>query len=471
VDHGRAARPPRVRVAWVTPAPPQSTGIADYAVEVADALSARFDLEWVLDPDAPPPDLAVARRFAVVRADEVEARHAARPYDLFIYHVGNNYFHTYMLPLMRRHPGLVMVHDLNLGSLCRLSQERGVWPGSVPDELGYNGEWLLEEWVHFGWVHPTAASVLSPLSRRVAESAAGVTVHSRFAWQQVRRLTDAPVTVVPQLAVAPAVGSRAAERERLGLPADRFIVCTLGHVGPHKRVPSLIAAAGRLPADVRARTQVLIVGPVTEAERAKLVAQAAEAGLPGRLEVRGKVPLDDLPAYAVAADVCVQLRYPFNGETSAALTRAMAAGACCVTSDMPTMAEVPNSASIKVRTPAREVEDLTAALTKLARDPELRDRLGANAKRYMAETHGPDVIAAHYAAAVENALAAQDARDGRWLSDALNAIADVPGGAPDALIDQWAKLRGRVLRPAVPTEALPELPEVPSERQTGKQAA
>lgn len=472
VEEFRPAEEPRkVRVAWVAPAPPQNTGIADYAVEVADALSPRFEIEWVLDADAPPPDAGVARRFPVVRADEVEARHTARPFDLFVYHVGNNYFHTYMLPLMRRHPGLVMVHDLNLGGLYRLSRDQGVWPGAVADELAYNGEWLLEDWVRFGWVNPTAASIMSPLSRRVAESAAGVVVHSRYAWQQVRRLTDAPVAVVPHIATPPAVGTRGEERRRLGLPGDKFVVATLGHVGPHKRIPSLLQACGALPEDVRSRTHVLIVGPLTDAERERFHALAKDAGVPGQLEIRGKVPLADFPAYALAADVCVQLRYPFNGETSGALTRAMAAGACCVTSDMPTMAEVPNSASIKVRTPACEVEDLTAALTKLARDPELRDRLGANAKRYMAETHGPGVIAARYAAAVENAIAAQQAADGRWLADALNAIADVPGGAPDALIDQWAKLRGRVLRPAVPAEALPELPEVPSEARTGKQAA
>jgi hypothetical protein len=56
------------------------------------------------------------------------------------------------------------------------------------------------------------------------------------------------------------------------------------------------------------------------------------------------------------------------------------------------------------------------------------------------------------------------------MADALNALADLPGGVPDGLLEQWAKLRTRVLRPAADV-VVPELPEVPAERQTGKQAA
>jgi glycosyltransferase involved in cell wall biosynthesis len=464
------AVPRKPRIAWVCPTPPTETGIADYAAEVAGALSDRFELEWVCDPKNPPPDSAIARHAGVVPGNEIDGRHAANPFDLFVYHMGNNYFHTYMLSMMRRHPGAVVVHDLHLGGLFRLSHEGvGVWPGSWHEELEYNGDWHLAYWVKVGQMHSHVAPTFGPMNRRVLEGAPFLVVHSGWAWNQTRRVTDAPVTIVPLIAAPPRVGTRAAERTRLGLPADRFIVSTLGHVGPPKRVPALIHAAAELPPDVRSRTLVLIVGPVCQADREHFEWLAESQGIPGQVEVRGRVPLEDFPAYAVASDVCVQLRFPSHGETSAALVRAMAAGACCITSDMPTMAEIPNTATIKVRSPIRDVADLTAALTRLAREPEQRDRLGANAKQFMAETHGPAVVAAKYAAAIDQAMAIQRASDGRWMADALNALADLPGGVPDGLIEQWAKLRTRVLRPTA--EVVPELPEVPAERQTGKQAA
>jgi glycosyltransferase involved in cell wall biosynthesis len=270
--------------------------------------------------------------------------------------------------------------------------------------------------------------------------------------------------VVPHIATAPAVGGRWDERARLGLPPDRFIACTLGHVGPPKRVPALIAAVAALPVEFRRRALVLIVGPVHPLHRQKFEALAAELGIPGQVEVRGRVPLDDFPAYAVAADVCVQLRYPSHGETSGALTRALAAGAACITSDMATMAEIPNAVSLKVRSPIRDTGDLAAALTRLARDPGLRDQLGANARRFMAETHGPAVAAAKYAAVIEETIARQDATDGRWLGDALNALADLPGEVPAGLFDEWASLRHRARRPAPAPADVPELPEVPAEQ-------
>src|SRR5262249_4723155 len=101
-----ATVPRRRRVAWVSPAPPTTTGIADYALEVADVLAERFDLEWVYDPDGTPPAPDLMRRYPTFGADEIESRHEARPFDLFVYHVGNSYYHSYMLPLMTRFPGL-----------------------------------------------------------------------------------------------------------------------------------------------------------------------------------------------------------------------------------------------------------------------------------------------------------------------------------------------------------------------------
>ena len=49
------------------------------------------------------------RRFRVFALEELEARHDARPFDLFVYHVGGA-ADAGMLPLMRRHPGVVVLH-------------------------------------------------------------------------------------------------------------------------------------------------------------------------------------------------------------------------------------------------------------------------------------------------------------------------------------------------------------------------
>jgi glycosyltransferase involved in cell wall biosynthesis len=277
------------------------------------------------------------------------------------------------------------------------------------------------------------------------------------------------VIVIPLIAAGQPVGDRSAERLRLGLPTDRYLVCSLGIVGPPKRVSVLVRAVAGLPADVRQRSTILLVGPCELEYRREIEALADGLGLRDQVTFFGRVSLDDFPAYAAAADVCVQLRYPSNWETSGALIRALAAGAACVTSDSGSMLELPNAVALKVRSPARDVPDLTAALTRLARDPALRDKLGVNARRYMEETHAPEAVAAGYAAAVGHTISVLARSDAIWRDDTLNALADLPGGPPPGLIDAWAELRTKSVRPAA--EPLPELPVVPAAEPLKRRAS
>lgn len=447
------AFPRRPRIAWVSPAPPSATGVADYALEVAEALADRFELEWVADPLGPLPDPSVTRPFRLILADEFDARHRAQPFDLPVYHVGNNGMHGYILPLLSRHPGLVILHDAHVGGLFRTAHDTQVWPGSWSEELRHNGEWLMADWLDRGLVHPHITPSLIGLNRRVVDLAAGLVVHSRAAWQKARTLTDAPVSVIPHIAIPPTVGTREAERRRLGMPRNRFVVCTLGIVSPTKRPDVILRTVSRLPQDIRSRSHVLIVGPIAESEQTALTQLSHELGLDDHVEIRGKVPLDDFPVFAYAADVCVQLRYPSNGETSGALSRALAAGAACVTSDMPTMCDLPNTVTWKVRSPLRDTDDLARILLRLARNPAERDRLAANAQQYMIETASPAAVAARYAAAINDSMARGMAQDMPWRTAVQNALADIPGDIPPGLIEDWVRLRHRSrVQPEVPSQ-------------------
>jgi hypothetical protein len=212
-----------------------------------------------------------------------------------------------MLPLMRRHPGLVVAHDIHLPALFRAAHAAGVWPGSVAAELEYNGE----------------AGRDGPCGRPGRPGGRGRPQPAQPAGAGSRPARGRPLRV--GLAAGPAGdrrpgrgrpprrppadgGTRAAERARLGLPGR-----PVRGLHPRPRRPAeagarLIRAVAGLPADVRDRTALLVVGPVHPLDRDKLLADAAALGVADRVEVRGRVPLADFPAYAVAADVCVQLR-------------------------------------------------------------------------------------------------------------------------------------------------------------------
>ena len=81
-----------------------------------------------------------------------------------------------------------------------------------------------------------------------------------------------------------------------------------------------------------------------------------------------------------ATDVCVSLRYPTMGETSGVAVRALSLGRPLVVSDIGWFADLPDEVALKVPVGDAEVVVLAATLERLAREPELREEMGAAAR-------------------------------------------------------------------------------------------
>jgi glycosyltransferase involved in cell wall biosynthesis len=436
-----AVRPPapraRPRLAWVSPLPPTPSGIADYSAELLVRLADRYDIELIVDVGRPVVSYDLARQYPVVNSAEVVTRHRARPYDLFLYHVGNHPWHLYLLELLFRYRGLVVLHDFHVGGLVQLGLQKGLWPGTLTDELRREGAADLTEGI--GWPELDRRV---PFNRRLLAAAEAVVIHSAWAWHRVRPLVDVPVARIPHPMDVPPLTDRARERARLGVPADAFLVCSLGWVGPAKRLESLLRAVAGLSDSLRARTLVGLVGPAVAEEERRLSALAAELGLAAAVRWVGRVPLPDLSAYARAADVCVQLRYPTRGETSGALYRALAAGTACIVSDDGPMAEVPPEAAVRVHMGPDEVAELRAALQHLAGSPDARERLAEIGRRHVITEHSRSAAVERYSAHIDLAIDRRRARDARWAEFAGEAAADCRRlERPDEVMASWARLR------------------------------
>jgi glycosyltransferase involved in cell wall biosynthesis len=244
----------------------------------------------------------------------------------------------------------------------------------------------------------------------------------------------------------PELKSADEERRRLGLPRECFIVASLGFIGPPKRLPSLLRGVAALPKDIRARTQLLLVGYAPPSEERSLRELAAELGLAAQVRLVGRIKLSDFASYARAADVCVQLRYPTRGETSGALLRELAAGAACIVSDHGSIAELPDDVALKIRTPEHEITDLAAALYRLHHHPEERQTLGTAAVRYIQQRHAPHLVIRQYAAMMELVAARRETEDACWSELACDALARCDNHAED-LIDAWAAVRQEARSP------------------------
>jgi glycosyltransferase involved in cell wall biosynthesis len=422
-----------VRLAFVSPLPPASTGISDYAAELLALLAPRHEIELFHAQEEVEPE-RLPRGVPLRPAAELVARHRRRPYDLTVYHMGNGRAHDFLYDVVSRVPGLLVLHDLVLhhARAAQFLEAQAVraWrgnPGSAAareaalptlaawrDELVYSypaqGERLFE--THLGTVGDLLPYAY-PLFRIPVEASRAVAVHNPFMADAVRaEVPEAEVMSVPMPCERVPVDPRAVRelRARLGFTGGDVVVGTFGLLTPEKRVETVARAAAQAAAR-DPRVHLLLAGPVPDAQR--LDAALERAGMRARTVVTGRVPLVELPAHIEAADVVVHLRYPTARETSAALLRVLAQGRPTIVSDLEHQADLPLDAVRRV-----DVTDETAgtarAILSLAGDPEARGRLGAAAAEHVGRAHAPQHAQEAWERALDRARGLPDPRPRGW---------------------------------------------------------
>ncbi|MCA1725234.1 MAG: glycosyltransferase family 4 protein, partial [Thermomicrobia bacterium] len=155
-------------------------------------------------------------------------------------------------------------------------------------------------------------------------------------------------------------------------------------VNPFKRIPAVFRAVRRLADEVPDVALVIVGGDSPQYDVARL---ARFAGIEQYVRRPGYVPDDQLPDLFAASDVCINLRYPTAGETSAAVLRLMSAGLPTIVTDTGAFADLPDDAVLKVPPDAFEGETLVAFLRTLATDLPFRRAVGANARAFVLREH------------------------------------------------------------------------------------
>ncbi len=396
----------RLRVAWATPWPPQRSGIADYSAELVPAVAAHLDVELFVD-DRLAAELAKGQPppVPVHPLAELPRRARAGAYDVTLYHLGNDQrFHGAIYRLLAEVPGVVVLHEHVLHHLVRgLTAGRG---GSAAylEELRYaygaTGEALGRRTVESGVpVDPWAY----PLFERVVDRSRGLIVHSEATRRRVlASRPDARAVVVPHhlsLDALPSDTDRRTARAALDLAEDAFTVASFGFMTPEKRLGVALRAFARLRRS-RPDAVFLVAGEI--ASGLELSREVAAAGDGVRL--LGRVELPRFLAAMQACDVAVNLRHPTGGETSGTVIRLLGLGKAVVVSRQGSFDEIPDGCCVKIETDEAEEDLLTAALERLATDPELRRDLGESARRHMAAHHTLEGSAAAYGGVLRRAV-------------------------------------------------------------------
>ncbi len=426
------------RLAYISPLPPQASGIADYSLELIPELARYFEIDLIVAQS----ELAIgwlAQRFAVRTIAWFEQH--AHEFSHILYHFGNSLFHEHMFALLERHPGVVVLHDFYLGNvLHEMQKNRGAGPVYTRALYASHGISAIVANQQEG---PDQACWRYPSNQLVLAQARGVIVHSHYPanlarqwygeqfvkdWAILPLLRGIPAHLAQDLSQA-----RQAARAKLGWQDGDVLLCSFGMITRTKN--SLLCLQAWLASNLASdkRCHLIFVGENGGDDYGIAVQEAVDAAsAAGSVKITGYVSHDDYANWLLAADMAVQLRTQSRGETSAAVLDCLLYGVPTILNAHGANAEIPDEVACKLLDQHSQ-QDLRDALENLYANAALRQQFAQRASSYMAQRHAPQQVGQQYQLALQHfASKGKQVQYQALLQNLLRAPSSSEAAATDA---------------------------------------
>jgi glycosyltransferase involved in cell wall biosynthesis len=370
----------RPRLALVTPWPLERSGVADYSLRLAGALGDRVDVDVVVPRSTREYPAPLESGVRLIEADDYCLLEPLRQHDRILYCMGNSMFHGHVFELLRRRPGAVLCHDVQLtgfygwlAGVERPEDPAGALAERINSMYGRRfGSEITAEGAP-GWDRQLALGIY--MTREIQLYAETCFVHSRFA-ADLLELDRAPLDRGVQVGVLPFGMPPATGEIRAEANASPLIV-SMGVVNEIKGVATLIDAFATLASE-RPQARLVVAGPTDDAESRRWHDYARERAPGASIEIPGHVDAERYRALLRDADVAVQLRLATNGEASAAIADCLAAGLPTIVTDLGWSGELPPETVVQVP-PGVQSAELAEHIDRLLGDRERRTSLSAAA--------------------------------------------------------------------------------------------
>ncbi|BBI35678.1 glycosyltransferase family 4 protein [Cohnella abietis] len=364
------------KVAYFSPLNPIRSGISDYSEDILPYLAKSFEIDLYVPTGFVLENESIKSEFSVRFFSEFERKYRNEAYDIIIYHMGNNYeAHREIYDLFLRYPGIVVLHDYSLHHFFASKTLAQGHNEQYCDEMLYshvdNG---LEQARRFlsNKIRPLweTASLTYPLNLRILNRAQAVIVHSEFANKLLRdQASYVPIFSVPMPSthvsrLEDLQQEKEAARQALGIAGDDIVIASLGHANPTKRIHKVIEVLSYLKKNKQLkRFKYYVVGEVATSYHLREMVK--QYGLQDHVIITGYVKLDEFETYIAASDICVNLRYPTQGESSASLLKILGHGKPVIATNIGSFGEFPAEIVHKVGYDDSEVSAIAKAIVQI----------------------------------------------------------------------------------------------------------
>ena len=389
-----------MKICWVTPFVLRSS-IGRVSAEVARQLALRghqieiLRCEDVADPGEPlHPTALPVHHWRTYDLARLRAE-----FDVVIVNIGDNYpFHAGVFAILDAAPCLGIFHDFYIYNLFSgwlhyngLDYRRHdaeivatYGPAAEQDAVAVRSGQMLD-------MGEIAAKL--PMTEWLARRCEAALAHARFYAGKLEAVCPGPVAVTPLCCPDRATPPGPAKAK------DPLTITTVGVMNPNKRVGDVLRAIGG--SESLKACAYRLVGPISDEERERLEAIAAEVGF-DRLIIEGAVDDATLDRRLDEADIMCALRKPVLEGASGSACEGMLSGRPTVVARAGFYGELPDDLVFKIDGEI-VVEELRAVLERLVSDEALRRGVGEAARAWALE----NLNAVRYAEAVEALAQAQ----------------------------------------------------------------
>lgn len=333
----------KMSLLYVSPMPPMKSGISEYSTLLVSGLKKYFDITILVDG------------YTVSKSVDMKSIHIENyrkekdysVYDVIIYNFGNNPdFHLYMFEMIEKYSGYIILHDYSLFYLSVMYYlKKNILMSKIYEFEGIDGIQLLKE----NLIENKTTDILlcknlssvMPLNKEVLSRSKGIFVHSEYAKNQIDKL-GLGLTVIKINMIQPVekreISSKSL-REKYDIRKTDIIIGSFGFIAETKQNELVCKVVDKYNSLHSNKIHYVMVGEgdVVNKYLNKFIHKT------GFID-NHTVFLD----YMLDCDIVMNLRWPYNGESSATLHQCMSFSKTCFVTNIGSFTEIPDDAVIKV---------------------------------------------------------------------------------------------------------------------------